>query len=296
MKNAAMTAATPASHSAHIIDGRAVSARVRADVARDAAALRAAGMAPGLAVVLVGEDPASQVYVKNKIKACAETGIESFEHTLPGNTDLKTLLALIARLNADPAVHGILVQLPLPAHLDRDAVIDAIDPAKDVDGLHYANAGLLASGRKGLLPCTPQGCMILINDVLPDIRGLTAVVIGSSILCGRPMGQLLLSAHATLIQCHSLTKHLPDLCRQADILVTATGVAGLVRGDWVKPGAVVIDIGIIRMADGKLTGDVAFDEAVGHARAITPVPGGVGPMTIACLLKNTVQAARNAAA
>jgi methylenetetrahydrofolate dehydrogenase (NADP+)/methenyltetrahydrofolate cyclohydrolase len=206
------------------------------------------------------------------------------------------VLGLIAQLNKDPAVHGILLQLPLPKHLDPDMMIMAVDPAKDVDGLHPVNAGLLMYGKPGLAPCTPQGCMILIREVLPDIAGLTAVMIGSSILCGKPMGQMLLRAHATLIQCHSLTKDLPDLCRRGDIVVVATGKPGLVRGDWIKPGAVVIDIGITKMPDGTIAGDVAFDEAIGHARAITPVPGGVGPMTIACLMKNTLQAATTSAA
>jgi methylenetetrahydrofolate dehydrogenase (NADP+)/methenyltetrahydrofolate cyclohydrolase len=289
-----MTATTPR---AQIIDGRIISARVRAQVKADVAALAAAGTTPGLAVILVGDNPASHIYVNNKIKACAETGMASFEHFLPADTTAEKLLALIDTLNRDPAVHGILLQLPLPAHLDPNMMIMAVDPAKDVDGLHPQNAGLLMEGRagahnRGIVPCTPQGCMILINEVLPDIAGLNAIMIGSSILCGKPMGQLLLRAHATLIQCHSHTRDLPGLCRMADIVVVATGKPGLVRGDWVKPGAVVIDIGITRMPDGSIAGDVAFDEVVGHARAITPVPGGVGPMTIACLLKNTVRAAR----
>jgi methylenetetrahydrofolate dehydrogenase (NADP+)/methenyltetrahydrofolate cyclohydrolase len=293
-KTAAMQNTAPR---AQIIDGRAVAARVRAGVAADVAALRAAGVVPGLAVILVGDNPASHIYVNNKIKACAETGIAGFEHFLPADTTAESLLALIRGLNADPAVHGILLQLPLPKHLDPNMMIMAIDPAKDVDGLHPQNAGLLMEGRaghpeKGLIPCTPQGCIMLINEVLPDISGLNAIMIGASILCGKPMGQLLLRAHATLIQCHSHTRDLPGLCRQADIVVVATGKPGLVRGDWVKPGAVVIDIGITKMPDGKIKGDVEFDEVVGHARAITPVPGGVGPMTIACLMKNTVQAAR----
>ncbi|MBU0859876.1 MAG: bifunctional methylenetetrahydrofolate dehydrogenase/methenyltetrahydrofolate cyclohydrolase [Alphaproteobacteria bacterium] len=284
------------SSSARIIDGRAVAARVRAEVTAGVAALKAShGITPGLAVILVGDNPASHIYVKNKITACAQTGIASFEHFLPADATAEQVLALIAQLNKDPAVHGILLQLPLPKHLDPDMMIMAVNPAKDVDGLHPVNAGLLMYGKPGLAPCTPQGCMILIREVLPDIAGLTAVMIGSSILCGKPMGQMLLRAHATLIQCHSLTKDLPDLCRRGDIVVVATGKPGLVRGDWIKPGAVVIDIGITKMPGGTIAGDVAFDETVGHARAITPVPGGVGPMTIACLMKNTLQAATPAA-
>lgn len=278
---------------AHLIDGRAISERVRAQVARDVTALKSAGVTPGLAVILVGEDPASQIYVRNKMVACEKAGIASFEYVLPANVSAEELRGLIGSLNSDSAVHGVLLQLPLPAHLDREQMISMIDPAKDVDGLHPVNAGLLMADRPGLVPCTPQGCMILIRDVLENIAGLHAVVIGCSILCGKPMGQLLLHDDCTLIQCHSMTRDLPDLCRQGDIVVVATGVPGLVRGDWIKPGAVVIDIGINRLADGTIVGDVAFDEVVGHARAITPVPGGVGPMTIACLLKNTVQATRS---
>jgi methylenetetrahydrofolate dehydrogenase (NADP+)/methenyltetrahydrofolate cyclohydrolase len=287
----AMTA-SPNPTGAQIIDGRAISARVRDEVTRDVAALKAAGVTPGLAVILVGDNPASHIYVRNKVVACEKAGIASFEHRLPADVAPDTLRGLIGRLNSDPAVHGILLQLPLPAHLDREQMIAMIDPAKDVDGLHPVNSGLLMADRPGLVPCTPQGCMILLRSVLDDLTGLNAVMIGCSILCGKPMGQLLLHDDCTLIQCHSLTRDLPSLCRLGDIVVVAAGVPGLVRGDWIKPGAVVIDIGINKRPDGTITGDVAFDEAAGHARAITPVPGGVGPMTIACLLKNTVQAAR----
>lgn len=296
----APTASTTRILDGRILDGRALAARVRADVTDGVAALKARGIQPGLAVILVGDDPASHIYVGSKIKACAATGIASFEHSLPADTAAATLLALIRRLNADPAIHGILLQLPLPPPLDPDMMIMAIDPAKDVDGLHPENAGLLMYGRgdepsRGFVPCTPQGCMMLIREAAPDIAGLNAVMIGTSNLCGKPMGQLLLRAHATLIQCHSRTRDLPALCRQADILVTATGCAGLVRGDWIKPDAIVIDIGINKLPDGTITGDVAFAEALPRVRAITPVPGGVGPMTIACLMQNTLHAATRAA-
>lgn len=292
-----MTAPMPISTpTARIIDGRAHAARLREDVAKKVAAAKEKNIHPGLAVILVGDDPASQIYVKSKITACAQTGIASFEHYLPADTEAVTLLALIHQLNEDPAIHGILLQLPLPPHLDPDMMIMAIDPTKDVDGLHPENAGLLMYGRghdphRGLVPCTPQGCMMLIQEIMPDIAGQTAIMLGASILCGKPMGQLLLRAQATLIQCNSLTRDLPALCRRADILVTATGRPGLVRGDWIKPGAIVIDIGINKLPDGSITGDVAFAEALPVAGAITPVPGGVGPMTIACLMKNTLRAA-----
>ena len=281
--------------SALIIDGLAVAKRLRAEVA---AAAKALPCPPGLAVVLVGEDPASQVYVRNKGKACVEAGFTSFEHKLAATTSQGELLSLIGTLNADPAVHGILVQLPLPKHMDSEAVLAAIDPAKDVDGFHPVNVGRLASGLPSLVPCTPQGCMILLREALPDLRGKKALVVGRSNIVGKPMAHLLLQADCTVTITHSRTVDLPAECRAADILIAAIGKPEFVRGDWIKHGAVVIDVGINRIAlpDGKtkLVGDVAFAEAMEHAAAITPVPGGVGPMTIACLLKNTLQAAEAA--
>ncbi len=273
---------------ATIIDGKAVAERLKADLS---AALKKSAKKPGLAVILVGDDPASQVYVRNKIAACAKVGLDSFEHRLPAATGADKLLKLIGSLNSNPAVHGILLQLPLPGHLDENAMIQAIDPAKDIDGLHPLNAGRLMLGLPGLVPCTPQGSLLLIKEVKKDLSGLHAVVIGRSVLFGKPMHQLLLAENCTVTHCHSRTRDLPALCRQADILVAAVGRPEMVRGDWIKPGAVVIDVGINRMEDGSLKGDVAFDEAVKVAGAITPVPGGVGPMTIACLLANTVRAA-----
>ena len=281
---------------AKIIDGKAFAAALRGRIGAAVAALKAAhGITPGLAVVLVGENPASQVYVRNKNKATLEAGMNGFEHTLSAETGEDELLALIDRLNADPAVNGILVQLPLPDQIDPEAVLDAISPAKDADGFHVMNAGRLATGGDALVPCTPLGCLMLLEDHLGELEGLEAVIVGRSNIVGKPMAQLLLGAHCTVTLCHSRTRDLAAVCRRGDIVVAAVGRPEMVRGDWIKPGAVVIDVGINRIekADGKtrLVGDVAFEEAVRVAGAITPVPGGVGPMTIACLLANTVVAA-----
>jgi methylenetetrahydrofolate dehydrogenase (NADP+)/methenyltetrahydrofolate cyclohydrolase len=281
---------------ARIIDGKAFAATLRGRVGARVAALSARhGLVPGLAVVLVGEDPASSVYVRNKGEATKAAGMASFDHRLPADTSQADLLALVDRLNRDPAVHGILVQLPLPAHVDAGAVIDAIDPDKDVDGFHVINAGRLAIGRPGLVPCTPLGCRMLLEDALGPLRGLNAVVLGRSTIVGRPMAQLLLQADCTVTICHSRTADLAAECRRADVLVAAIGRPAFVPGDWIRPGATVIDVGINRVVGpdgkGRLVGDVDFDAAVAVAGAITPVPGGVGPMTIACLLANTVEAA-----
>ena len=281
---------------ATIIDGKAVAAQVRAGVAAQVAERVAQGRpAPGLAVVLVGENPASQVYVRSKARATREVGMVSIEHKLPAATGEAELLAVIGELNRRPDVHGILVQLPLPKHIDSGKVIEAIDPEKDVDGFHPINVGRLASGAKALAPCTPTGCLILAQSVRPDLAGLEAVVIGRSNIVGKPMAQLLLGASCTVTIAHSRTRDLPAVARRADLLIAAVGRPEMVRGDWIKPGAIVIDVGINRVAgpDGKdrLVGDVAFEEAKAVAGAITPVPGGVGPMTIACLLRNTLQAA-----
>ncbi|MDF2096400.1 bifunctional methylenetetrahydrofolate dehydrogenase/methenyltetrahydrofolate cyclohydrolase FolD [Aquibaculum arenosum] len=279
-----------------IIDGKAFAAGLRERVGAAVAKLNAEhGLTPGLAVVLVGEDPASQVYVRNKAKQTKEAGMASFEHRLPDTTSQEELLALVKQLNEDPSVHGILVQLPLPKQIDSAAVLDTIDPAKDVDGFHVINAGRLATGQDALVPCTPLGCLMLLKDRLGDLSGKHAVVLGRSNIVGKPMAQLLLGANCTVTIAHSRTKDLPAECRRADILVAAVGRPEMVRGDWIAPGATVIDVGINRIegADGKnrLVGDVAFEEAVKVAGAITPVPGGVGPMTIACLLANTLTAA-----
>ncbi|MGP9818784.1 bifunctional methylenetetrahydrofolate dehydrogenase/methenyltetrahydrofolate cyclohydrolase FolD [Salinarimonas sp. NSM] len=285
---------------ATLIDGKAYAAGLRARVAEDVRALAALGVVPGLAVVLVGEDPASQVYVRNKAAQTGEAGMRSFQHRLPASTSQAELLALVATLNADPAVDGILVQLPLPAQIDAQAVIEAIVPEKDVDGFHPVNVGRLATGMPGLVPCTPLGASMLIASVRPDIAGLEAVVIGRSNIVGKPMAQLLLQRSATVTIAHSRTRDLADVCRRADVLVAAVGRPEMVRGDWIKPGAIVIDVGINRVprpeagaGETRLVGDVAFAEAAAVASAITPVPGGVGPMTIACLLANTLQAARS---
>ncbi|MFN3826952.1 MAG: bifunctional methylenetetrahydrofolate dehydrogenase/methenyltetrahydrofolate cyclohydrolase FolD [Micavibrio sp.] len=277
--------------SARLIDGKAVSERLKADIARDVTNLKAQGRHVGLAVILVGDDPASHIYVRNKITACEKTGITSTEHRLPANVTAEDLLKVIDQLNNDPAINGILLQLPLPDHLDETRMILAISPDKDVDGLHPLNAGRLMAGLPGMVPCTPQGSLLLIKEVLPDISGLHAVVLGRSLLFGKPMAQLLLSENCTVTHCHSRTRDLPAFCRQADILVAAVGRPAMVKGDWIKQGAVVIDVGINRIAEKKIVGDVAFDEACAVAGAITPVPGGVGPMTIACLLANTLKAA-----
>jgi methylenetetrahydrofolate dehydrogenase (NADP+)/methenyltetrahydrofolate cyclohydrolase len=281
---------------ARILDGKALSARLIARIAQAAADLKALhGLQPGLAVVLVGHDPASEVYVRNKTNQTESSGLLSREHRLDSNVSEADVLALVDRLNRDESIHGILVQLPLPAHINAEAILEAIAPAKDVDGFHPVNAGRLATGQDALVPCTPQGCMYLINEAHADITGLHAVVVGRSNIVGKPVAQLLLAAGATVTIAHSRTRDLPALCRQADILVVAVGKPDMVRGEWIKPGATVIDVGINRVAlpSGKsqLTGDVNFKESVQIAGAITPVPGGVGPMTIACLLANTIKAA-----
>ena len=285
-----------------IIDGKAFAANLRHRVAANIPAFKSAtGRVPGLAVVLVGNDAASQVYVAAKKKATLEAGMTSFEHRLPTDTDQAVLIALVEQLNADETVDGILVQLPLPSHIDDKAVIAAIDPAKDVDGFHVVNAGKLAVGEDALVPCTPLGCLLLLKDRLGDLSGLNAVIIGRSNIVGKPMAQLLLGESCTVTIAHSRTKDLADVVRRADIVVAAVGRAEMVKGDWLKEGAVVIDVGINRLAPadgqtkGRLVGDVAFEEAKGHVAAITPVPGGVGPMTIACLLRNTVVAAHRRA-
>jgi len=280
---------------ATIIDGKAFAAGIRERVTAEVARLRSAGVVPGLAVVLVGDDPASAVYVRNKNRQTVEVGMESFEHRLPADTPGADLLALIDRLNADPAVHGILCQLPLPGHIDADAVLAAIDPAKDVDGFHVSNVGLLATGQKAMVPCTPLGCLMMLRDHLGSLSGLEAVVIGRSNIVGKPMAQLLLGDSATVTIAHSRTRDIEAVVRRADIVVAAVGRPGMVTGDWIKPGATVIDVGINRVpgegGKARLTGDCDFDGCAEVAGAITPVPGGVGPMTIACLLANTVTAA-----
>src|SRR5260221_9788344 len=282
---------------ARLIDGKGFAAGLRSRLAGEVAALKAAhGVTPGLAVVLVGDDPASQVYVRNKTTQTRDTGMESVEHRLPATVAESELLALIERLNRDDAIDGILVQLPLPAQIDSTRMVAAIDPLKDVDGLHPVNIGLLWSGLAALVPCTPLGCMMLLKDTLGDLAGRNAVVIGRSALVGKPIAALLLGANCTVTVAHSRTADLPGVVRRADIVIAAVGKPELVRGDWIKPGATVIDVGINRVSgpDGKhrLVGDVAFDEAVAVAGAITPVPGGVGPMTIACPLANTLTACR----
>src|SRR6516165_8108427 len=281
---------------ARIIDGKRIAAELRARVAAEVARVRRDhGLAPGLAVVLVGSDPASQVYVRTKHKLTEEAGMASFEHVLPADVAQDELLALIARLNRDPLVHGILVQLPLPKSLDTEAVINAIDPGKDVDGLHPNNAGRLAGGFAALSPCTPLGCIILTKSVHASLEGLNAIVIGRSNLVGRPLVQLLLNENATVMIAHSRSRDLPGLVQRADLVYAAVGRPEMVRGDWLKPGATVIDVGINRIPAGggktRLVGDVAYQEALNVAGAITPVPGGVGQMTVACLLVNTLRAA-----
>ena len=277
--------------SATIIDGKAFAAGLRARIADGVTAFRAqAGRAPGLAVVLVGEDPASNVYVRSKGKATREAGMESIEHRLPADVPAEDLLALVATLNADPTIDGILVQLPLPKHIDEQAVIAAIDPDKDVDGFHPINAGRLATGLPGFVPCTPFGCVMLLKSVLPSLSGLEAVVVGRSNIVGKPMAQLLLRESCTVTVVHSRTQDVPAHIRRADIAVAAVGIPEMIKGDWLKPGATVIDVGINR-TDAGLVGDVDFASAVEVAGAITPVPGGVGPMTIACLLRNTLVSA-----
>ncbi len=285
---------------AQIIDGKAVAEQVRAQVARDVANLKNShGITPGLAVVIVGEDPASQVYVRNKGKQTTAAGMKSVEHKLPATVSELKLLELVGELNRADDIHGILVQLPLPKHIDAAKVIEAIDPLKDVDGFHPVNVGRLSIGARALVPCTPAGCMILAKTVKPSLEGLDAIVIGRSNIVGKPLAQLLLAAGCTVTVAHSKTRDLPAQVRRADLVMAAVGRPEFVRGDWIKPGAIVIDVGINRVtgADGrdKLVGDVAYDEAAKVAGAITPVPGGVGPMTIACLLRNTLEAARGVA-
>jgi len=291
---------------ATLIDGKAFAAGLVERVAAASARLEATHrVKPGLAVVIIGEDPASQIYVRNKGETTLRAGMRSDTHRLPEETDQETLLALIAALNADTGIHGILVQLPLPRHIDAAAVLGAIDPDKDVDGFHVVNAGRLAVGLPGLVPCTPLGCLMLLKHELGDLSGLNAVIVGRSNIVGKPMAQLLLGESCTVTVAHSRTRDLPALCRTADILVAAVGRAEMIRGDWIRPGATVIDVGINRVpsrdpmkaAQGKtrVVGDVAFDEAAAVAGRITPVPGGVGPMTIACLLANTYTAACRAA-
>ena len=291
---------------ARIIEGAPVAERIRAEVTAEVARLRAEhGLQPGLAVVLVGEDPASQAYVKSKGEQSLAAGMHSVTHRLPADTRQDELLKLVADLNADPLIHGILVQLPLPKHLDEKAVISAIDPDKDVDGLHVINAGRLASGLPALTACTPVGCMVLIRETLGDVAGKHAVVVGRSLLVGKPIAQLLLAADCTVTIAHSRTVDLPAVCRTADILVAAVGRPRMIRGDWIKPGACVIDVGINRvpfdnpeqaaLGKTKIVGDVNYKEGVAVAGSITPVPKGVGPMTVAMLLQNTVTAAKRIA-
>jgi methylenetetrahydrofolate dehydrogenase (NADP+)/methenyltetrahydrofolate cyclohydrolase len=278
-----------------VLDGKALAARVRAEVAGQVAELAARGVVPGLHVILVGDDPASTIYVRNKGKAATEAGIRAVDHRYPASVTQAELLDLVARLNADPSVHGILVQLPLPAHVDPLAVQDAVAPGKDVDGFHPENLGLLAQGRPRYVSATPFGCMRLLREAGATLAGAHAVVVGRSNIVGKPMAMLLTNESATVCLCHSRTADLADQVRRADIVVAAVGKAELVRGDWIKPGAIVIDVGINRGADGKLRGDVDYTGAAERAAAITPVPGGVGPMTIACLLENTVLSARTSA-
>jgi methylenetetrahydrofolate dehydrogenase (NADP+)/methenyltetrahydrofolate cyclohydrolase len=281
---------------ARIIDGKEASTRLKDAITASVADLKARhGVVPGLATVLVGEDPASQVYVRSKQKTAHALGMSSFQHDLPAATSQAELLALIGRLNADPAVNGILVQLPLPKPIDQFAVISALSPAKDVDGLHPESSGKLVAGGDTFVPCTPMGCVMLATDVVPDLNGKHAVVVGRSILVGKPVSLLLLNENCTVTMAHSRTRDLPGLCRGADILVAAVGKAEMIQGDWIKPGATVIDVGINRVptldGKGRLVGDVAYAAAAQVAGAITPVPGGVGPMTIACLMVNTLKAA-----
>ena len=285
--------------SATIIDGKAFADKVLGQVADHVQCLKVEhGLTPGLAVVLVGEDPASQVYVRSKGKRTVEAGMNSFERKLPVETTEAELLDVVRELNADPSVHGILVQLPLPGHMNSDLVINAIDPAKDVDGFHISNVGLLGTGQKSMVPCTPLGCLMLLRDHLGSLSGKNAVVVGRSNIVGKPMAQLLLGDSCTVTIAHSRTQDLPGVCRGADILVAAVGRPEMIKGDWIKPGATVIDVGINRIpapekgeGQTRLVGDVDFAGAVQVAGAITPVPGGVGPMTIACLLANTLTAA-----
>ena len=277
---------------AQLIDGKAVAAKLRGEVATTAEVLRKRGITPTLAVVLVGDDPASAVYVRSKTKAAREAGVEPRDHKLPATATQAELLALVHQLNDDPNVDGILVQMPLPKQIDTDAIIGALDPAKDVDGLTAASLGALAQGKPVFVPCTPKGCMRLLREIDVDPAGMRAVVLGRSLLVGKPVSLLLQNANATVTMCHSRTRDLADEVRRADIVVAAIGKPQMVRGDWIRDGAIVLDVGINRTPDNKLVGDVEFAAAAERARAITPVPGGVGPMTIACLLENTVEAAK----
>jgi methylenetetrahydrofolate dehydrogenase (NADP+)/methenyltetrahydrofolate cyclohydrolase len=277
---------------ARILDGKALAAVVRAEVKEQVSALLASGVTPGLAVVLVGEDPASQIYVRNKTRAGQEVGIAVFDHKLPKDTTEAALITLLQQLSADPKVHGVLVQLPLPAPLSATRILEALDPAKDVDGLLTQNVGLLWLGRPHLVPCTPLGVMRLLKEAGTPLAGAKAVVVGRSNLVGRPIAGLLLAADATVTICHSRTRDLPQQVAAADIVIAALGRPESIRGEWIRPGATVIDVGINRLADGKIVGDVEFAVARQRAGAITPVPGGVGPLTIAMLLSNTAQAAR----
>ena len=280
-----------------VIDGKAIAADVRKQVAADVAALKSAhGVTPGLAVVLVGEDPASQVYVRNKGKQTQECGMQSFEHRLPETTSEADILALVQQLNNDPAVHGILVQLPLPKHVDSNKILNTILPDKDVDGFHPVNVGRLSIGERALVPCTPVGSIILAKTVQDNLSGMNAVVIGRSNIVGKPVAQLLLQENCTVTIAHSRTRNIGKVVKEADLVIAAVGVPEMVRGNWIKPGAIVIDVGINRVpgenGKNKLVGDCNYEECARVAGAITPVPGGVGPMTIACLLKNTVEAAK----
>ena len=295
MASEGMTESDTGDPGATIIDGKAVAERVRASVTRRTAALKAEfGITPGLAVVLVGDDPASQIYVRNKTKRAADVGMKARDIDMAASASQGQVIAVVEELNADPDIHAILVQLPLPPQISAEDVIDVLDPAKDVDGLHIINTGLLTSGRVGVVPATPLGCLALIKSVCEDLTGFDAVVIGRSNLVGKPIAQLLLREHCSVTTVHSRTKNLDQICARADILVAAAGKPEMVRGNWIKPGAIVIDVGINRLdpapgeEKGRIVGDVAFDEAVQVAGAITPVPGGVGPMTIACLLQNTL--------
>jgi len=284
-------------HNHRIIDGKAIAAEVRKSVAADVAELKAKhGVTPGLAVVLVGEDPASKVYVKNKAQQTVEVGMNSWEHKLPAETSEADILALVNKLNNDPAVNGILVQLPLPKHVNSNKVLNTINPDKDVDGFHPVNVGRLSIGERALVPCTPVGSVILAKKVQQDLTGVNAVVIGRSNIVGKPVAQLLLKENCTVTIAHSKTRNLPSVVKGADLLIAAVGIPELVKGDWLKPGAIVIDVGINRITGpdgkGKLVGDCDYESCARVAGAITPVPGGVGPMTIACLLQNTVLAAK----
>src|SRR5256886_1071043 len=276
-----------------IIDGKAIAAKVRAEVALAVKEIEArAGVTPGLALIRVGSDPASEVYVRGKVKACQETGMGGFEHILPEGTPEEDLLALVRELNVNPHVHGVLVQLPLPKHISADEVLDALAPQKDVDGFGPHNAGALFTGRKGLRPCTPLGILRLLDEAKTPLSGAQALVVGRSNIVGKPVALLLLERHATVTLSHSRTAALPQEVARADVLIAAIGKAEFIRGDWIKPGSTIIDVGMNRNAAGKLVGDVEFTKAAERARAITPVPGGVGPMTIAYLLSNTIAAAR----